>query len=311
MELIDKLKAGVLGGVIGDVIGVPYEFRSRNEMKYNPCLDMVGYGTYNKPLGTWSDDSSMVLATLDAVVDKKLDLDKMMLNFIEWQVNGKYTQDGFMFSIGNTTGLALNNYKNNLNTAICGQKGENNNGNGSLMRIFPVAVYLYNLYGVDALKNEKCVEFVKSVSALTHAHDISKEACVIYISVCLHLLNEEGKGGIVKGLSEIKHIVKNKAFTRLFDNNFLCLPIAELNGNAYVVSTLESSIYIAYNVSNFEDAILTAVNLGLDTDTTANVTGVLAGLIYPKSINEEWILKIRKVDMVYDMCQKFINDILK
>ncbi len=311
MQLVDKLKAGVVGGVIGDAVGVPYEFRSKNEMRYNPCLDMIGYGTYNKPMGTWSDDSSMVLATLDSVVDKKLNLDKMMLNFIEWQVNGKYTQDGFMFSIGNTTGLSLNSYKTTLNTAICGQKGENNNGNGSLMRIFPIAVYLYNLYGVNAFSNSEAVKFVKDVSALTHAHDISKSACVVYVSVCLHLLNEEGKEGIIKGINEAKDLVKNNAFDRVFDKDFLSLPLSELMGNAYVVSTLESSLYIAYNTATFKDAILTAVNLGEDTDTTANVTGVLAGLLNVDGIDKEWINKIRNMDLVYSLCDKFINEIAK
>ena len=309
MDLLTKLKAGVLGAVIGDCVGVPYEFRSRNEMKYNPCLDMVGYGTYNKPAGTWSDDSSMVLATLDSIVNKRLNLDKMMLNFIEWQVNGKYTQDGFMFAIGNTTGLAINSYKNSLNTTICGQKGENNNGNGSLMRIFPVAVYLYNLYGVDALSNNDAVDLVNKVSSLTHAHEISKSACLIYISVCLHLLNEEGKEGIISGIEFAKKLVNNKVFERLFDKDYINLPISDISGSAYVVCTLESSLYIAYNTNSFKDAILTAVNLGEDTDTTANVTGVLAGLQYFDSIDKEWINKIRNIDLVYNLCDKFINDI--
>ena len=223
--IIDKCLSATFGGVVGDMIGVPYEFRSKNEMLANPCLDIIGYGTYNKPIGTWSDDSSMVLATLDSIVNKKLDLDRMMLNFIEWQTNGKYTQDGFMFSIGNTTATSLNSYKNTLNTAICGQKSENSNGNGSLMRIMPIAIYLYDKYGVNALDNKENVKLVKDISALTHAHEICKQACLIYVSVALHLLNEEGKEGIIKGIDNAKQFATNKAFNRIFSKNFLTLPI--------------------------------------------------------------------------------------
>lgn len=310
MMLIDKLQAGIMGSVIGDAIGVPYEFRSRNEMKYNPCTDIVGYGTYNKPIATWSDDSSMVLATMDSIVNKNFNLDKMMLNFIEWQVNGKYTQDGFMFSIGNTTATALNGYKNTLNTEICGQKGENSNGNGSLMRILPVAIYLYNKCGVTALRDEENINLVKKISALTHAHDICKEACLIYISVALHLLNEEGKDGIIKGMEEAKQFAKNKAFNRLFSSDFFKMAEDDLSGSGYVVNTLESSLYIAYNTSTYRESILTAVNLGNDTDTTASVTGGLTGILYGyEAIPQGWKDQIRNKDYVLVMCNKFINDI--
>ena len=309
MTLNEKLKAGVVGAIIGDAVGVPYEFRSNNEMIFNPCKDMVGYGTYNKPAGTWSDDSSMILATLDSVVDKKLDLNKMMLNFIEWQTNGAYTQDGFMFDIGNTTAFALKEYKNSVNVKICGQKDDWNNGNGSLMRIFPVSVYLYNLYGVNAFKHEDAVELVKDVSALTHAHEISMEACVIYVSVCLHLLNEEGKDGIIKGLLEAKDIVKSSAFERLFSKGFFTLPLKELSGNAYVVNTLEDALYIAYNERNFRESILTAVNLGKDTDTTASVTGALVGMLYSDAIDIDWIRGVRNIELALVLCDEFIKNI--
>ena len=63
--ILDKYKSAVFGLVVGDALGVPAEFKSRKELKENPIMDMMGYGTHKQPAGTWSDDSSMVIATME------------------------------------------------------------------------------------------------------------------------------------------------------------------------------------------------------------------------------------------------------
>ena len=81
---------GMMGLVVGDALGVPYEFRSREQMKAESATDMIGYGTYNVPAGTWSDDSSMALASLDALRNG-CDLEAIMRNFADWLYNRNYT----------------------------------------------------------------------------------------------------------------------------------------------------------------------------------------------------------------------------
>lgn len=310
-KLYNKCLAGVFGLITGDAVGVPYEFRSRNEMLQNPCRDMVGYGTYNKPMGTWSDDSSMVLATMDGVVGGEFDLDKIMMNFLDWQVYGKYTQDGFMFDIGLTTTKALDNYRSTLDVKSAGEKGKMSNGNGSLMRILPVVYYLYAKYGKDAMLKDEAIELVENLSALTHAHEISKKACVIYVAVGLRLLEDPTNKAIEKGLLDVKEYVKGiSVFDRLYSKEFFDLPLGVFSGEGYVVDTLEASIRIAHGAKDYESGILQAVNLGNDTDTTAAVTGGLLGLKFgTEGLKKDWIAKIRNNEFISKTCFEFIKNI--
>lgn len=312
-KLYNKCLAGVFGLISGDAVGVPYEFRSRNEMLQNPCCDMVGYGTYNKPMGTWSDDSSMVLATMDGVKDGVLDLDAIMMNFLDWQVYGKYTQDGFMFDIGITTSKALDNYRYKLDTKTCGEKGKMSNGNGSLMRILPVVYYLYAKYGKDAILKKEAVEIVEELSALTHAHEISKKACVIYVAVGLRLIEDPSNKAIETGLCDVKEYVSgSSAFDRLYSKEFFDLPLGVFSGSGYVVDTLEASLRIAHGAKDYESGILEAVNLGNDTDTTAAVLGGLLGLKFgTEGLKKDWIAKIRNNEFISKTCFEFINNITK
>ena len=155
---MSKMKDAILGFAIGDALGVPYEFKKRDTFL---CADMIGYGTHHKPAGTWSDDTSMTLATLDSLKahSGKIVTEDIRTKFNYWLLYGDYTTDGDVFDAGVTTCTALKKGK----PAI----GEWDNGNGSLMRVLPLAF-------VDCTDDE-----IRAVSAITHGHWISEEACVI------------------------------------------------------------------------------------------------------------------------------------
>ncbi|MBQ6817211.1 MAG: ADP-ribosylglycohydrolase family protein, partial [Bacilli bacterium] len=135
-----KFEDAMYGFVIADALGVPAEFKSRNSLSKSPITDMVGYGTHNVPEGTWSDDTSMVLATQDSINKcGKIDYDDIMNRFAAWYKKGEYTTDGKVFDIGITTSNAIRNYSSGKKALKCGGTGERDNGNGSLMRMIPVA----------------------------------------------------------------------------------------------------------------------------------------------------------------------------
>ena len=136
-----KVKDGIIGSIIGDALGVPVEFTSRYELIETPVTRMEGYGTYNQPAGTWSDDSAMVLATMHSIVQKQcIDYTDIMDKFVDWLYNAKYMQGNHTFDCGITTSTAINNYKSGKYSPLeCGCRGEKDNGNGSLMRILPLA----------------------------------------------------------------------------------------------------------------------------------------------------------------------------
>ena len=159
----NKLEDAMYGFVIADALGVPAEFKSRNSLSMHPVRDMVGYGTHNVPEGTWSDDTSMVLATQDSInTNEKIDYKDIMDKFASWYKKGEYTTDGNVFDIGGTTSMAIRNYTYGTDPLKCGGTSERDNGNGSLMRMLPVAYYIYD----NGLSDER-VEIISNVSSLT------------------------------------------------------------------------------------------------------------------------------------------------
>ena len=132
---------GIFGLVVGDALGVPVEFELREQLRTNPVINMREYGSYNLPRGTWSDDSSMTLATLDSLING-YNLEDIMDRFVIWMLEAEYTAIGKNFDMGFITGTAINKYLLTCDLEICGSEYESSNGNGSLMRILPICLYL-------------------------------------------------------------------------------------------------------------------------------------------------------------------------
>lgn len=136
---------GILGLAIGDAMGVPIEFVKREKLLNNPVTEMKGFGSHNVPKGTWSDDTAMTLATIDSIKNTgEIDYSDIANNFLKWFREAAFTANGEVFDIGRTTLHALAKYEENLsNPTSCGEDSEFSNGNGSLMRILPIAYYCY------------------------------------------------------------------------------------------------------------------------------------------------------------------------
>ncbi|MEE1129601.1 MAG: ADP-ribosylglycohydrolase family protein [Methanobrevibacter sp.] len=295
-----KVKDGIIGLLIGDALGVPVEFKRREYLKEHPVSDMMGYGTYNMPPGTWSDDTSMTIATMASIINKKsIDYNDIISEFCEWYENDAYCQYG-LFDIGNTTQLALINYINGNPALECGPDDERSNGNGSLMRILPLAY----IKDID-------YETVENVSALTHGHKRSKISCVLYIEIAKSMIENDNldiDGHIKIACDKIINYYKDDKelihFKRIFENDLD--DIDKISSKGYVISTFESVIYCLKNTDSYKDAVLSAVNLGRDTDTVAAICGGLAGIYYGfDSIPIDWIDTIPKIDKVLSLCEKY------
>lgn len=307
----DIVYAGILGGVVGDALGVPYEFKSRSDMTKYPATTMRGYGTYRQPPGTWSDDSSMTIATLDSLANG-LDYEDLMIKFCQWIIQGEYTQYGNVFDYGNTTYSALRNYwDKKLNPLKCGLDGAHDNGNGSLMRIMPVILYV----NAKGLAIDKQVGVVGAVSSLTHAHSISKASCNIYNFISQEVIDHPDKSFktlITDGIDKSRKCYDNnkyECFNTLY-NSLFSLSEDYIFSDGYVVSSLEVALYCCYHTSNYEEAVLKAVNTGGDTDTNAMITGALAGLYYGyNNIPSDWLTQIARIDYIKSLCDKFYNSV--
>lgn len=290
----EEIYSGIMGLVVGDALGVPYEFRQRDTFK---AEGMTGYGTHHQPPGTWSDDSSMTLSTIESIERLgKIDPADIMANFSCWYKWGDFTPYGEVFDIGLTTSGAIRRYLEGTNPLKCGCCSLASNGNGALMRILPLAFV-------------KCTDQqIVDVSALTHAHPISLDACIIYTEIARNLL---------RGIPASEAVCCAAIHTGLPEYGRLrwldILTRDEIKSSGYVVDTLEAALWCLLNTDSYRDCVLTAVNLGGDTDTVAAVAGGLAGILYGigglQGIPEEWIKQIANHDEIKQLCEAFARRI--
>ena len=264
------LRDAVYGAAVGDALGGPYEFKNRDTFE---CTDMVGGGSHGQPAGTFSDDTSMMLALCDSMrVRGRVDVRDMRKRFKDWIDNGAYAVDGIVFDYGNATATALREGR--------GCTGERSNGNGSLMRIAPLAY-------TNADDDE-----VREASAITHAHRISTESCVCFVKLVRNLIS----GNAFEDSLRFS-IPESEDFSFLSD--VVDLPRDRIRSGGYVIDTLAAAIWCFANTDTYADCVLTAVNLGRDTDTTACVAGALAGAVYGyDAIPVEWIDTLRGKDII-------------
>ena len=297
-----KTLSGLMGLCVGDALGVPVEFTSRAERVKSPVTTMQGYGTWNQPPGTWSDDSSLSFCLAECLC-RGYSLDAIANSFWRWYKEAYWTPRGDVFDIGQTTHTAIMRLKQGVVPHQAGGKVENSNGNGSLMRILPMAYCHRNLTLSELLAR------VHDVSAITHAHARSQMACGIYISIAVALLEgADLQRAYLQALQDIQTIysvreflLEKPHFGRIFSGEIAKVPVEEINSGGYVIDTLESSLWCLLNSSSYSEAVLKAVNLGGDTDTTAAVTGGLAGIYYGvENIPKQWMNQIaRRQDIIY------------
>src|SRR5205085_8476199 len=137
----------------------------REEVRERNVRGMIGPGTHQQPPGTWSDDSSLALATLATLVQRGYFLREIMQRFADWKNKGYMAARGSgVFDIGITTRYAIIRYCENAPMAEWGGAREGDNGNGALMRILPLSIF------VSRMTDGEIIQHSGDVSALTHAH---------------------------------------------------------------------------------------------------------------------------------------------
>ncbi|MBD2741012.1 ADP-ribosylglycohydrolase family protein [Coleofasciculus sp. FACHB-1120] len=306
MKTSSKVLAGLIGVCVGDALGVPVEFTNRIDRIKSPVTKMIGYGTYHQPAGTWSDDSSLTFCLADALCSG-FSVDAIASSFCRWFNEGFWTPYGEVFDIGHTTHYAIKRLKQGVPPLEAGGKDERSNGNGSLMRILPLVYYH------KTLDFPELIERSHQVSCITHAHLRSQIACGIYISIGVCLLKGLApQAAYLQGIQDVKEIYSQSLyaqekhhFQRVNSGELASLPIDSIRSGGYVIDTLEASLWCLLNSSSYAEAVLKAVNLGEDTDTTAAVTGGLAGIYYGvENIPDEWINQIARIEDIIDLATR-------
>ena len=294
----------LLGVAIGDALGVPVEFKTRAYLQKNPVTNMIGFGTHKQPVGTWSDDSALTFCLTEALIEGYT-IERSANYLLKWYTENYWTANGDVFDIGNTTLKVIVKLKSGVAAHESGLKSEQSNGNGSLMRMSPLIVFLSDRTIEERFK------FIKEESSITHAHNISIIACFYFVEFGIKLLKGLDKNEIYKELQlEIPEFLITQSiqqseinvFERLLVDDISLKQEKDIKSTGFVLHTLEASVWCLLNANSFEEAVLKAVNLGDDTDTTASVVGALAAIIYGKdAMPQKWIEVIKRKDDIIDL----------
>ena len=302
---LEQMKAVVLGHAVADALGVPVEFCLREELDPNPVEDMMGYGTYPYPAGSWSDDTSMSLAALDSLASGQIDFDDIMQRFAKWYYEDEYTPTGTLFDVGGTCARAIERHREGVAPVDCGLCVPTANGNGALMRIHPFVLYAYE----RAMETDEWEKIIFDASALTHRHRRSLIGSGIYTFVLLALLREPSKDSVVRALAEARDRyaseVQAEHYQRIFRADFASLPRESIKSTGYVVDTLEAALWCLLTTDSYRECVLKAVNLGEDTDTVAAIAGGLAGALYGEDgIDGVWRKTLLRAEYIEQLCER-------
>jgi ADP-ribosylglycohydrolase len=297
MSIEDKKRGAFWGLIIGDALGAPVEFKMPGE--FVPVTDYQSGGPHSLNKGEWTDDTSLALALADSLANgwnTKDQLDK----YCSWYEEGKYSVNGWCFDIGGTTKHALENYRDSGNPETCGLADDDYSGNGSIMRLAPVPIkYSELFFDLDEL-----IRLAEESSATTHASKKCRDCCA-YLATLI--------AGLINGID--REILLNDPY---YIPPKVCTAVRlvaegsyrknKVKGSGYVVESLEAALWAFHKAENFRKAVLAAVNLGDDADTTAAVCGQLAGAYWGfEAIPEEWRINLAKNDLI----EGYFNALIK
>jgi len=306
----DQLKGAIYGLLVGDAVGVSYEFLLAEQLPAYDQIEMFPPNNFAKtyphiPAGTWSDDGAQALCLLDSLLYKnKMDTEDFMKRICNWYQCGYMAVDFQVFDVGVQTAEAIRNYLSGVPLLQVANNDVLANGNGSLMRVLPLAIWHQ---GSDI----QLIEDAYAQSHVTHAHLRSKVCCALYCLWARSILNGlDIEAAWSDAVTKLRAYLKDKP-EDLEQLEYYIRPdeLEKGTGSGYVVDCLKSARY-ALQQTTYQDVIKTAIAFGRDTDTTACVAGGIAGLYFGfDSIPESWLAQLRAKDLVEPLLVKLLCNV--
>jgi ADP-ribosyl-[dinitrogen reductase] hydrolase len=295
----DRCRGTLIGLAVGDALGAAVEFRSPGS--FAPVTGYRDGGPHGLDAGEWTDDTSMALALADSIATVGWDLNDQADRYVQWWKTGKYSVNGRCFDIGITTRSALVNYATKKDALTSGDRSDRASGNGSIMRLAPVPMRYGHLY---AEQLDELSRLAEESSVPTHASDQCVSACRYLAAVLAALIHGEDRDEVLspswkslKRLNEIKPL--HPLIHEITQGSYRQKQPPVIQGSGWVVKSLEASLWAFHNSTTFEEAVLKAVNLGDDADTTGAICGQLAGAYWGESgIPESLRSELARMDML-------------
>ena len=303
----DQVIGGLIGNAAGDALGLPVEFKSREDLKGIPVLEMQGFGSYLVAPGTWSTNTSMVIALMESIREcGKVNQSDILHKLSRWLYLGDYTVGSEIINSNATVTLSIDRFKKGYTPDECGDAFEFASDNGALTRILPIAFLCYN-YNIQGKHR---YDLVKRVTRLTHATEKCILANMIFVNYACYLLEGYYPAVALQKIQKEDYSFFSEAcvdsFSRILKMNLTELPEEEIQSNSDVIESLEATIWSLVTTRNFEQAVIKAVNLGHDTDTIGALTGGLAGLYYGmQGIPRRWLDKLKRLPELETIAEGF------
>jgi ADP-ribosyl-[dinitrogen reductase] hydrolase len=289
----------LVGLAVGDALGAAVEFKPPGSFPL--VTGYRGGGPHRLEAGEWTDDTSMALALADSIATAGWDLNDQARRYVDWWQHGQYSVNNRCFDIGIATSRALAKFQKHQDATRSGDPAENASGNGSIMRLAPVPIHFRHLFPDDI---ESLSRMAEESSLTTHASEQCLSACRYMALVLTGLIHGEDRDCVLSAdwepLGKLKAIKPlHPLIEKVADGSFKTKEPPEIQGSGWVVKSLEAALWAFHNASSFEEAVLKAVNLGDDADTTGAVTGQLAGAFWGETgIPESLLTGLARFDMI-------------
>lgn len=294
----DRAIGALLGLAVGDAVGTTLEFARRDTQP--PVTDMVGGGPFGLRPGQWTDDTAMALALGHSLAAKGgFDPVDCMDRFVDWYRSGAYSCTGTCFDIGFTTRAALQSFEKRGEPFAGSTHGESA-GNGSLMRLSPVAIW-----GARR-SDDEILQVARDQSRLTHGAPECLAACEAYAVMTARAIRGAAFAEAIAAPPTLTP--PSERLTGIFAGDWRDQPRANIESSGYVVDSIEAALWCIDQTDNFEAAILLAANLADDADTVAAITGQLAGALYGASgIPVHWRERVAWADEIEELALRLLG----
>ncbi len=283
-DVTSRRRGCLFGLAIGDALGAAVEFEPPGS--FETVTEYRDGGPHGLGPGEWTDDTSMALALADSIGSVGWDLNDQASRYVRWWRTGEYSVNGRCFDIGVATQKALTEFVVSRDALVSGDRSERSSGNGSIMRLAPVAIRYAYFYPGNV--PELC-RLARESSLPTHASGQCVSACRYLAVVLAALINGAGREAVLSaewaGLNEVEaEAPLHPQVREVAAGSYKRKKPPEIQGSGWVVKSLEAALWAFHNSDNFEDAVLRAVNLGDDADTTGAVCGQLAGAFWGEAL---------------------------
>jgi ADP-ribosyl-[dinitrogen reductase] hydrolase len=305
----DRRRGALIGLAVGDALGAAVEFKSPGS--FPPVTGYRNGGPHRLEAGEWTDDTSMALALADSIAVAGWDLNDQADRYVQWWKTGKYSVNGHCFDIGITTRSALGTYAAKKDARTSGPCSDQASGNGSIMRLAPVPIRYARFFPNQIGELSRLAE---ESSLPTHGSEQCLSACRYLTVVLAALIHGAHRGEVLSPeWKPLQELIENKPLHPLIHDvamgSFRRKNPPTIQGSGWVVKSLEASLWAFHDAATFEEAVLKAVNLGDDSDTTGAICGQLAGAYWGESgIPESLRVGLARMDMIEGALKAIVGE---